>query len=108
MQAEARIAELRRALHAHNHRYYVLSEPVISDREFDLLLAELETLESKHPEFADDNSPTKRVGSGLSDQFEKVAHSRPMLSLSNSYNADELQEWADRVQKETAGDCRFT
>ena len=108
MQAEARISELRRVLHEHNRRYYVLSEPVISDREFDLLLTELETLEAKHPEFEDPNSPTKRVGSGLTDQFEKVPHSRPMLSLSNSYNQDELQEWADRVQKETAGDCRFT
>ena len=108
MQAEARIEELRRILHEHNHRYYVLAAPTISDREFDALLSELELLEAAHPEMADPNSPTRRVGSGLTDQFEKVAHSRPMLSLANSYNAGEVEEWADRVQRETAGACRFT
>ena len=108
MPPEARIADLRRALHEHNHRYYVLAEPVISDREFDALLKELEQLEEQHPELQDPNSPTKRVGSGLTDQFDKVAHSSPMLSLSNSYNQDELQDWADRVQRETSGSCRFT
>ena len=108
MSPEARIADLRRALHEHNHRYYVLAEPVISDREFDILLKELEQLEEQHPELQNPNSPTKRVGSGLTDQFNKVAHSSPMLSLSNSYNQDELQDWADRVQRETSGSCRFT
>ena len=87
MQAEARIEELRRILHEHNHRYYVLAEPTISDREFDALLSELELLEAAHPELDDPNSPTRRVGSGLTDQFEKVDHSRPMLSLANSYSA---------------------
>ncbi len=108
MQAEVRIEELRRTLHEHNHRYYVLAEPTISDREFDALLSELELLEAAHPELDDPNSPTRRVGSGLTDQFDKVAHSRPMLSLANSYNAQEVEEWADRVQRETAGACRFT
>ena len=108
MLAEARIEELRQILHEHNHRYYVLAAPTISDREFDALLSELELLEAAHPEMADPNSPTRRVGSGLTDQFEKVAHSRPMLSLANSYNAGEVEEWADRVQRETAGACRFT
>ena len=108
MQAEARIAELRRILHEHNHRYYVLAAPTISDREFDALLSELELLEAAHPELDDPNSPTRRVGSGLTDQFDKVAHSRPMLSLANSYNAEEVQDWADRVQRETAGECHFT
>lgn len=109
MSAADRIAELRRTLHEHNHRYYVLAAPTISDREFDALLAELELLEKAHPELDDPNSPTKRVGSDLDSQdFEKVAHSRPMLSLSNSYNAEEVQDWADRVQRETAGACSFT
>lgn len=104
----SRMAELRRALHEHNHRYYVLAAPTISDRAFDAMLEELTRLESAHPEFADPNSPTCRVGSGLTDTFEKVAHSRPMLSLANSYNQEEVEEWADRVQRETAGQCRFT
>ena len=109
MSAADRIAELRRTLHEHNHRYYVLAAPTISDREFDALLAELELLEKAHPELDDPNSPTRRVGSDLDSQdFEKVAHSRPMLSLSNSYNAEEVQDWADRVQRETAGECSFT
>jgi len=109
MSVADRIEDLRRTLHEHNHRYYVLGAPTISDREFDGLLAELEALEKAHPEFGDPNSPTKRVGSDLDSQdFAKVAHSRPMLSLSNSYNAVDVQEWADRVQRETAGECSFT
>ncbi len=109
MSAADRIEELRRALHKHNHQYYVLAAPTISDRAFDEMLRELESLEKAHPEFNDPNSPTKRVGSDLTSQdFEKVEHSTPMLSLSNSYNAEEVQEWADRVYRETAGECSFT
>ena len=88
MQEEERIAELRRTLHAHNHRYYVLAQPTISDREFDALLAELALLESTRPDLADPNSPTQRVGAGFTDQFEKVPHSSPMLSLANSYSRE--------------------
>lgn len=109
MSVADRIEELRSALHRHNHAYYVLASPSISDRAFDDLLRELESLEKAHPEFDDPNSPTKRVGSDLANQdFAKVDHSRPMLSLSNSYNAEEVQEWADRVYRETAGECSFT
>jgi DNA ligase (NAD+) len=108
MQDEQRIAELRRTLHEHNHRYYVLAEPTISDREFDGLLAELALLESARPDLADPNSPTQRVGGGFTEQFEKVAHSRPMLSLANSYNREEVEDWADRIYKGSAGDTRFT
>ncbi len=108
MQEEERIAELRRTLHAHNHRYYVEAAPTISDREFDALLAELALLESARPDLADPNSPTRRVGGGFTDQFEKVAHSRPMLSLSNSYNREEVEDWASRIYKESAGETRFT
>ncbi len=108
MQEEHRIAELRRILHEHNHRYYVLAEPIISDREFDALLAELTLLESARPDLFDPNSPTQRVGGGLTDQFEKVPHSRPMLSLANSYSREEVEEWADRIHRESAGEMRFT
>jgi len=108
MQEEERIAELRRTLHAHNHRYYVLAQPTISDREFDAMLAELALLESTRPDLADPNSPTQRVGGGFTDQFEKVPHSRPMLSLANSYSREEVEEWADRIHRESAGDTRFT
>ena len=106
MQAEARIEELRRILHEHNHRYYVLAAPTISDREFDALLASWAP-RSRPSQMADPNSPTRRVGSGLTDQFDKVAQP-PHAALANSYNAGEVEEWADRVQRETAGACRFT
>ena len=92
-----RIFALREELHAHNHRYYVLAEPTISDREFDAKMKELEALEQAHPEWADANSPTCRVGGDLTDRFEKVAHRFPMLSLTNSYDAGEVREWAERV-----------
>lgn len=98
MDARARIDQLREELRAHNHRYYVLAEPSISDKEFDVLLKELADLEAAHPEFDDQSSPTRRVGGDLTDKFEKVAHRSPMLSLSNSYNAEEVAQWAERVQ----------
>lgn len=108
MQEEERIEALRRVLHEHNHRYYVLASPTISDREFDALLDELTLLEAARPDLADPNSPTQRVGGGFTEQFEKVAHSRPMLSLANSYSAGEVEEWADRIHRESAGSTRFT
>ena len=91
MQEEPRIKELRRTLHDHNHRYYVLAAPTISDREFDALLSELVLLESARPDLFDPNSPTQRVGGGFTEQFEKVSHSSPMLSLANSYSSEEVQ-----------------
>ncbi|MGB2423548.1 MAG: DNA ligase LigA-related protein, partial [Flavobacteriales bacterium] len=98
MDVGAQIESLREELHAHNHRYYVLAAPTISDREFDLLLEQLAKLEAENPQFADPTSPTKRVGGDLTDRFEKVPHRSPMLSLSNSYNADEVAQWVERVQ----------
>ena len=98
MDVRARIEQLREELRAHNHRYYVLAAPNISDKEFDVLLKELADLEAAHPEFDDPLSPTRRVGGDLTDKFEKVAHRSPMLSLSNSYNAEEVAQWAERVQ----------
>ena len=98
MDVRARIEQLREELHAHNHRYYVLADPVVSDREFDALLEELVGLEASHPEWKDPHSPTQRVGGDLTDKFEKVAHRSPMLSLSNTYNAEEVAQWVERVK----------
>lgn len=94
-----RIIELRQQLHQHNHRYYVLAQPTISDYEFDQLMHELQELEQKHPELADANSPTQRVGSDLKSEFTAVKHTYPMLSLGNTYSEQELREWDERVRK---------
>ncbi|MCL2328787.1 MAG: NAD-dependent DNA ligase LigA [Bacteroidetes bacterium] len=94
-----RIADLRKTLHEHNYNYYVKHDPTISDFEFDKLLAELQQLEQAHPECADPNSPTQRVGSDIDEQFVHENHSYPMLSLANSYSFDDLQEFDIRVKK---------
>lgn len=104
MNAEDRIRELRSEINHHNHNYYVLNSPEISDKEFDMLLKELEKLEAENPEFFDPLSPTQRVGSDLSKGFEHVLHSRPMMSLSNTYNIEEVDEWFDRVKKALEGE----
>ena len=96
-----RIDELRSELEDHNHRYYVLSQPVIRDLEFDLLLKELEKLEVENPEFFDPNSPTQRVGSDLNKEFEQVKHQYSMLSLSNSYSEEELRDFDQKIRKLT-------
>lgn len=96
-----RITELRSILEDHNHRYYILSQPVIGDQEFDMLLKELEQLEAENPEFFDPNSPTQRVGSDLNKEFEQVRHQYPMLSLSNSYSEEELRDFDQKVRKQT-------
>ena len=93
------IESLRRELEQHNYNYYVLSSPTISDFEFDAKLRELQTLEEAHPEFADPNSPTNRVGSDITSSFEQVTHQYPMLSLTNTYSEGEVREFYDRVQK---------
>ena len=98
-EAKARIDVLRAEIEEHNNKYYVLNQPVISDFEFDILLNELDTLEKKFPEFASDNSPTRRVGSDLTKEFKQVEHTYPMLSLGNTYNEDELREFDSRVHK---------
>ena len=95
-----RIAELRTALERHNYKYYVENAPEISDFEFDSLMHELQALEEAHPEFADPNSPTQRVGSDLTSEFRTVEHRFPMLSLGNTYSLDELHEFIDRIERE--------
>ena len=92
-----RILQLRALLHQYNHQYYVLNQPTVSDREFDELLSELQSLEAQHPELFDPNSPTQRVGSDISVNFTQVAHKFPMLSLSNTYSREEVTEWYERV-----------
>ena len=99
-----RIEQLRRELHEHNHRYYVENQPTISDMEFDALMHELQRLETAHPEMADPNSPTQRVGSDLGGEFRQVAHRYPMLSLSNTYNKQEVAEWYGSVKRGLGGE----
>lgn len=101
-----RMRELERELEYHSHRYYVDNTPEISDFEFDALLRQLQELEALHPEFADPNSPTKRVGSDLTAEFQSVEHKYAMQSLSNTYSSEELGEWIDRISKEI-GDVEF-
>lgn len=98
-----RIQQLRSQLHEHNHRYYVLNDPVISDQDFDFMMHELQNLESRHPELYDENSPTQRVGNDLNQQFQQVEHKYPMLSLSNTYNRADVQDFYDSVSKGLEG-----
>jgi DNA ligase (NAD+) len=98
---QKRIEELRRQLDEHNYNYYVLSQPIISDYDFDMLLKELEKLEKENPEFFDPNSPTQRVGSDLNKEFEQVRHTYPMLSLSNSYSEEEMRDFDQKIRKLT-------
>ncbi len=98
-QIELQINTLREELHRHNYQYYVLSAPTISDYEFDQKLAQLAQLEASHPELYDPNSPTQRVGSDLTKSFRQVEHRYPMLSLSNTYSEQEVQEFYTRIVK---------
>src|SRR5437016_2641840 len=95
-----RIAELRRQIDHHNFKYYVEASPEISDREFDRLLEELKKLEAAHPELVTPDSPTQRVGGQPIEGFASVTHRLPMLSIDNTYNADELREFDKRVRKQ--------
>lgn len=99
MEVKDRIEVLRKELHAHNHQYYVLDEPSISDYEFDKLLEELQQLEKQYPEFYDPNSPTMRVGGAVTKLFPTVVHDTPMYSLANSYSIEDLKDWENRVQR---------
>jgi DNA ligase (NAD+) len=104
MDEKDRILQLRRELHEHNHRYYVLNQPVISDQEFDYLMHELQDLEERHPELYDANSPTQRVGSDLSQEFRQVEHRYPMLSLANTYNEQDVAAWYESVERGLNGE----
>lgn len=102
-EAGKRIEELRRELERHNHNYYVMSAPEISDREYDTMMKELETLEREFPEFDDPLSPTRRVGSDLTKGFEQARHIYPMLSLGNTYSVGEVDEWVSRTRDALMG-----
>ncbi len=103
----ARAAELRTQIDRHNHLYYVDAAPVVSDREFDKLLAELQQIEAEHPELVTPDSPTQRVGGAPIDGFRQVAHRVPMLSIDNSYDAADLRKFDADVRK-TVGDATYT
>lgn len=94
-----RAEELRRIIDEHNHRYYVLNQPVISDFEFDILLSELQTIEKNYPELRTEDSPTMRVGSDLTVEFKQYDHIYPMMSLGNTYSESEVREFGERVKK---------
>ena len=102
--AEQEILDLRTQLHQHNHNYYVLAAPTISDYDFDCLMKRLEALEAEHPECFDPNSPTQRVGSDLSGTFAAIPHKYPMLSLANTYNEDEVRAFYERVASGLEGE----
>ncbi len=95
---EKKIEALREQIRKHDYKYYVLAQPVISDREYDKLIKELEALESEHPELITPDSPTQRVGSDLTKDFKPVEHKIPMLSLSNTYSEEELFDFDRRVR----------
>ena len=113
MSASARADELRRQLDYHNHRYYVLDDPEVSDADYDALLNELRDIEAEHPELRTPDSPTQRVGAEPLDKFEQVRHLQPMLSLANARNEEELAAWVLRSERYLArqgvemGDVRF-
>lgn len=101
---DKRIAELREEIRRHDYAYYVLAEPVISDREYDALFAELKRLEAEHPDLVTPDSPTQRVGGQPLEGFKQVRHSVPMLSIDNTYNEAELRAFDERVRKALGGD----
>ena len=104
MDEKQRILQLRQELHEHNYRYYVLNQPTIGDQEFDFMMHELQELEARHPEMADPNSPTQRVGSDISTEFRQVAHRYPMLSLANTYNEQDVADFYESVSKGLGGE----
>ena len=99
MNISEKIFSLRKKLHDHNYRYYVLDDPLISDYDFDMMLKELNDLEKSNPEFFDKNSPTQRVGGEVTKSFNTSVHETPMYSLDNSYSLEDLKDWEKRIKK---------
>jgi len=108
VEAKNRIGELTSIIRDHNYKYYVLSDPAISDYDFDLLLEELDKLEVAFPEFRFPDSPTQRIGGELTKEFKTVTHKYPMLSLSNSYSEEEIKNFDTRIRKSIDGDIEYT
>ena len=107
MNIKDRICFLRKEISNHNHAYYVLDHPLISDFEFDSLFKELQNLENEYPEFFDKNSPTQRVGGEVIDGFDSVLHKYRMLSLGNTYSTEELLDFDTRLKKLTDQPIRY-
>ena len=99
--AEKRARELRQELAHHNHRYYVLDSPEVSDAQYDRLMRELQELEAQYPELATPDSPTQRVGGEAAEKFEKVVHRAPMLSLANVFDDEEFSDFDERIRKQS-------
>lgn len=108
MTTEEKIHQLREELRQHNYNYYVMNQSVISDYDFDLKLRELQDLEENHPEYYDSNSPTLRVGGGITKKFKTSTHQYPMYSLSNSYSKEDLEDWEKRIKKIIDGIVEYT
>lgn len=106
-QAQLEIKRLSSEIHRHNDLYYIENNPIISDFEFDQLLQRLQKLEQEFPQFADENSPTKRVGGDITKKFETVVHRFPMLSLSNTYSEEEIVDWENRLKKLVEGQVQY-
>jgi len=103
IKIKERIEELIKQIRNHDYNYYVLSQPEIADKEYDLLMRELKDLEEKYPQFRRDDSPTARLSAGISESFKSIKHRQKMLSLDNTYSLSELEEWANRVDKGLRG-----
>ena len=108
MDVQQQIKTLSEELRQHNHNYYILDKPTISDYEFDIKLKQLQELEIKHPEFAKADSPTMRVGGEVTKNFETVVHEHRMYSLDNSYSKEDLLDWETRIKKMVDGDVQYT
>jgi DNA ligase (NAD+) len=107
LEAKIQIDQLCQELHQHNYNYYILSQPTISDFDFDQKLKALEALEKEFPQFASENSPTQKVGGGITKEFVQVKHKYPMLSLGNTYSEDELKEFDERIRKSIGDDFEY-
>ncbi len=108
MTAKDQISKLRNELRVHNHNYYVLDTPIITDYDFDIKLKTLQDLEVKHPEFYDVNSPSLRVGGAITKNFDTIVHEHRMYSLDNSYSKEDLLDWETRIKKLVDGDIQYT
>ena len=106
-EARVRIAALSEELEQHNYNYYILAKPTISDYEFDMMLEELGRLEREYPEYLLPTSPTQRVGGGITKEFQSVKHRYPMLSLSNSYSKEDIEDFITRIKKSVEGEVEF-
>lgn len=106
-EVKEKIQQLTQEINQHNYNYYVLSNPTVSDYDFDMMLEQLIKLEQEYPEFADKNSPTKRVGGEVTKEFETVKHKYPMLSLGNSYSKEEIADFETRIKKLVDGEIEY-